>query len=255
MENRIRWTAEERAAIKAKYIELKKAGQVFTLAVRNAQESVLPLERRRNINTRNAAPWLDGKADQKVNKLLEQQQAQERAELEATALEQVRREAMKAEVLANLSVVELVEIIQRHVISTIDKAVERRFDATIKSGVMRDLLEHRALELATTPDAQRERPNLMRVLVVGLKGQQHEEIKRTFSSSLHIDTMTADRARTGGSWLPSAYDRVIVMTKFIDHAVEKRVRSQFGDKVIRHPHSIDTLKGLISKIAHGAEVH
>jgi hypothetical protein len=253
LEQRIRWNDEEKAALKRRFDEFRLAGDGFLLAFNKAQDEVLPKDRRRTINTRGAVPWLDGKPTPRLSKLLQQQEEQKRREREAeearirqeeeaAAQRAMDREFIKAEILSSLTLADIVDIVQRQVISAIEGAID---------GKLRHHSDdpHRQNQLLPPPPPPPKKP---RILVVGLKGHQHDELRNTFkNASVEIITMTADRANSSNNTMPSNVDHVIGITKFIQHPLDKKLHNLYGEVYERYPKSIDSLKGHIRAMSAG----
>lgn len=237
-EPKVRWTDEEKAEIvqRAANILYKNHGISTLEALRRSQDSFLPLERRRVINTLLAVPWFKPALDKQMEEhkkqiILSHQQEKiiEEVVILPVSLPEVPTDDLIAELL-------------RRVLINGGAGIIARLTSTL-SETLRTELPHAISKLKEKPlEAKSSRK---RVFIVGLLPDQVQVITKEFGDVFDLSFWKDENIHLLKSKAINQ-DKILVMKKFISHSFQDALRSVRVQYTIV-PGAVSELKAVLEK--------
>ncbi|MBD3407316.1 MAG: DUF2325 domain-containing protein [Candidatus Lokiarchaeota archaeon] len=214
---RVHWSTEEKLALAESVAQVRKkcpGGKFSWLReLSRAQKAVLPSDRHRRIVACTSVPWLK----QMVGDWIEKDKAQ-----------QTSPEVEVEYTLDQFTDTQLLDELKNRIVEQISSKVSCRVIEQISSHVITSLSKN-----LTNAASQLIKPKIepqQKVLIVGLLDRQASEIHNIFSQSLSLSYISSDKNTKNLKQIPklvNQVDHVLVMTKFISHALNNKIM-KFG---------------------------
>ncbi|CAJ3068702.1 Uncharacterised protein [Burkholderia pseudomallei] len=265
---RVYWTVDEKRviALESKRLRSVNVGMTRLDAIRNAVNSELPPERRREVRKFDTVDWIEDEwkaiEDAERAERAEREAREQAAELERQAeesrraIEAARAEAEKAKAIdpASLPLETLIGALGVRIAGMLLRSIGEQLQESIMQRITEALgnvtlpspgvLPEGATRLHAAP-----RDRKPRVLVVGLVRQQEDDVSRALGELFRFDYARVEHADNLEEKARGA-DLVVLMTKFISHKHQDIVR-RVNEHIVYRNGGVTELKRWLTQWING----